>query len=154
MRFRSKWPLIVQAVGFAALDQASKWLVQSNLRPGESIALIPGVFQLTLTYNTGAAFSMLNRHTGLLTVISMGVMAILLAYGLSRPRFMRGERLGLSLIIGGALGNLIDRLLHGKVTDFLDVIAIHYPVFNIADSFIFCGVALLIWGQLRGKSQE
>lgn len=141
-------------VGFTVLDQASKWLVNAYLNPNQSWPIIPHVFQLTLAYNTGAAFSLLHSQPALLTGFTSLVFLALLAYGLSRQHFLKGELLAMSLILGGALGNLLDRMLIGHVTDFLDVIAIHYPVFNVADSFIFCGVLLLMGVHIKSQSQE
>jgi signal peptidase II len=135
-------------LGFALLDQLSKWLAITALRPEEPLPLIPGIFQLTLAYNTGAAFSLLRHQPQLLTLLTSLIFLVLLGYGLSRSQWMKHEVLSLGLILGGALGNLIDRFRAGKVTDFLDVIAIHYPVFNVADSLIFCGVALLVLSHL------
>lgn len=134
---------------FALLDQASKAWMVSLLADGASRPLLPGVFQLTLTYNTGAAFSMLRQHPQGLTLLTGLIFAAIAAYAFSPRPFPRGERWALALILGGALGNLIDRLRLGKVVDFLDVVAIHYPVFNLADSFIFCGVVLLVFTHLR-----
>jgi signal peptidase II len=136
-------------LGFAALDQLSKWLTVIALRPEESVPLIPGVFQLTLAYNTGAAFSLLRHQPQLLTVLTSLIFLVLLGYGLSRRQWMKHEVSALALILGGALGNLIDRFQAGRVTDFLDVVAVRYPVFNLADSLIFCGVALLVLAHLR-----
>jgi signal peptidase II len=136
-------------LGFALFDQITKWLARAFLVPQQPVILIPKVFQLTIAYNTGAAFSMLNEQPQLLTLITSVIFGILLAYGLGRSRFLAGEVPAFALILGGALGNLTDRFLWGKVTDFLDVIAIHYPIFNIADTLIFTGVALLIYAHLR-----
>ncbi len=136
-------------LGFAMLDQLSKWLAKSFLTPHQPLVLIPDVFQLTLTYNTGAAFSMLRHQPYLLTLITSGIFLLLLLYGLTRQYPLRGELPAMALILGGALGNLADRFIQGRVTDYLDVIAIHYPIFNLADTFIFCGVVLLICIHLR-----
>lgn len=146
--------LLGLTLGFALLDQLSKWLAKTGLPPEESLPIIPGVFQLTLAYNTGAAFSLLRHQPQLLTLVTSTIFLILLTYALTRRQFARGEVPALGLILGGALGNLIDRFLAGKVTDFFDVIAIHYPVFNVADSFIFCGVLWLIFIHLFQPQTE
>ena len=151
MRTVSKWMLPCLTIGFALVDQATKWLAQTYLDPAHPLPLIPDVFQLTLAYNTGAAFSLFNNQPLLLTGFTSIVFLGLLIFGLSRPHLLRGELLTLSLILGGALGNLIDRVRLGHVIDFIDVVGIHYPVFNVADSFIFCGVFL--WGAIQLKSQ-
>ncbi len=133
----------------ALLDQASKAWMVALLAEGGSRPLLPGVFQLTLTYNTGAAFSLLREHPQWLTLLTGLIFAGLVAYAFRPRQALPAERWALALILGGALGNLIDRLRLGKVVDFLDVVAIHYPVFNLADSFIFCGVAWLVLIHLR-----
>jgi signal peptidase II len=154
MRTSSKWLLLGLTISFALVDQASKWLAQTYLDPAHPLPLIPHVFQLTLAYNTGAAFSLLNNQPLLLTGFTSVVFIGLLVYGLTRPHLLKGELVTMALILGGALGNLIDRVRLGYVIDFLDLVGIHYPVFNVADSFIFCGVFL--WGaiQLRSQPQE
>lgn len=154
MNNHSRWLLLSWMLGFALLDQLSKFLAQAFLTPGNSLPLIPGIFQLTLAYNTGAAFSMFNNQPQLLSVFTSFLFLALLIYGLSRSRFAKGELLAMALILGGALGNLTDRLLTGKVTDYFDVIAIHYPVFNIADSFIFVGVLLMASVLLKSQPNE
>lgn len=131
-------------VGFAAIDQATKWWVNSTLQPEVSVPIIPKVFQWTLTYNTGAAFSMFHQTPGLLTAFSALLFLALVAYSFLPARARNMESLALGLMLGGALGNLLDRLLNGRVTDFVDVVLIHYPVFNVADAFIFMGALLLI----------
>lgn len=132
----------------AALDQGTKWLVNHFLIPEVSRSVIPGIFQLTLTYNTGAAFSLLEHYPALLTGFSLLLFMLLSAYAFLRPRLYRGESAALALLLGGALGNLLDRLFAGRVTDFADFVFIHYPVFNVADVLIFFGALLLMLNRL------
>jgi signal peptidase II len=150
----ARWRLSTWMLGFALMDQVSKWLARAMLSPQQSFVLLPKVFQLTLAYNTGAAFSMLNQQPQLLTLFTTVIFGILLTYGLGRTRFLPGEIPAFSLILGGALGNLTDRFLWGRVTDFLDVTLIHYPIFNLADILIFSGVILLIIVHLRPYPAE
>lgn len=154
MNNQSRWLLLSWMIGFALIDQLSKLLAKTYINPDEPISVIPGVFQLTLAYNTGAAFSMLHNQPQLLSVFTSLLFLALLTYGLVRTRFAKGELLAMALILGGALGNLIDRLLTGRVTDYFDVIAIHYPVFNVADSFIFMGVLLMAGVLLKSQPAE
>lgn len=149
-----RWTLLAWTTGFTLLDQASKWWAKTHLDPAHPVAMIPHTFQLTLAYNTGAAFSLFRSHPQLLSIFTSLLFLTLLIYGLSRSRFARGELLAMALILGGALGNLLDRLLNGRVTDYFDVIAIHYPVFNVADSFIFIGVIVMAGVLLRSQPQE
>ena len=144
------------------LDQASKWAVDSSMQLYQSIPLVP-YFNLTYVRNTGAAFSFLSEaggwqrwfFAGLAIVISI-VIAVWLA------RLKQHETLlavALSLVLGGAIGNLIDRLAYGYVIDFLDVYyqTWHWPAFNIADSAITLGVVLILlesFGLVGSKQSE
>ncbi len=131
------------------LDQASKLAIDSHMQLFESIGLLPS-FNLTYVHNTGAAFSFLSQAGGwqrwlfaALAIVISSIIAIWLAR-LSRQQTWLAA--ALALILGGAIGNLIDRLLYGYVIDFLDVYYQnwHWPAFNIADSAICVGVALML----------
>ena len=141
--------LLLALLLFATLDQASKWLALLLLADGP-FPLWPGVFQLTLAHNTGAAFSLFSHNPQVLGWVTAAIFTGIATFAFSRPRLSGPAFWSLALILGGALGNLIDRFRLGQVTDFLDLIAIHYPVFNLADSFIFIGVFLLVRATLRG----
>lgn len=146
----SRWLWLSVAV--IALDLATKAWVESSFREGESIP-VTGFFNLVLAYNTGAAFSFLADHDGwqrwffaTIAVVASVVLVWMLRRGGSRMLMC-----GLALILGGALGNLWDRVLAGRVTDFL---LFHYagwawPAFNVADSAITVGAALLIIDSFR-----
>ncbi len=125
-------------------DVASKEYIRHLLHNGESLPLIPGVFQLTRVNNTGAAFSMFYQHPEVLTLLVMVLLGVFLTYMLLQKKLSRWEIIGFSCVIGGALGNLSDRLHSGAVTDFLDFNLIHYPIFNLADSFILIGMVMLL----------
>ncbi len=135
------------------LDQATKQLAESLLTLYESVEVLP-VFDLTLLYNKGAAFSFLDDQDGwqrwFFIVLAIGVCSILLGWLLRLKREEQWTAVALSLIIGGAIGNVIDRILFGKVIDFLHF---HYqqhyfPAFNIADSAITIGVGIMIFDAL------
>lgn len=143
------WNLISLMLGGVFLDQGSKWLAKSYLTPGASQPILPNIFHLTLSYNTGAAFSMFRQHPQLLAGFTVLLFCALLIYAFRKHYQYRGELVAMGLILGGALGNLLDRLLMGKVTDFLDVAIIRYPIFNVADSLIFIGVFWLVILHLR-----
>ena len=120
------------------LDQWTKWAVSTHMRPGQSIVIIPKLFELTYLQNTGAGFSIFEGYGkpffAVLTVIAMAVM--LWAYiKAKRP----GLQMSLALIFAGALGNFIDRMALGYVVDFLELP--HWPIFNVADILLCCGVA-------------
>lgn len=133
------------------VDQGTKAAVQMLMYLGESIPVLPPFFYLTYIMNPGAAFGILPDQkvlfitTGLLLVI--GVLA-----GYKKlPPGKKILRIGLALVLGGALGNLVDRLRFGMVVDFLDFRV--WPVFNLADSAIFIGVCFLAWELLRESSK-
>jgi signal peptidase II len=144
------------------LDQASKWLVLAALEPYQVIELMPNL-NLTLMFNTGAAFSLLSDAGGwqrwLFTAFALAVTLVLAVWLL---RLKPGEgwlAASLALIIGGAVGNLIDRMLLGHVVDFIQIylpfipLALFnpWPSFNVADSAISIGVVLLVVESLRGE---
>jgi len=139
------------------LDQLSKWWVLANYQPYEVQSMSP-VFNMTLVFNKGAAFSFLSDaggwqrwfFTGLSSVVSVALLVWLL-------RLKSDERLtaaSLALILGGALGNLIDRIRLGQVVDFLDFHwqQSHWPAFNLADSAIAVGVVLMLLSSLRKQA--
>jgi signal peptidase II len=143
------WTLLGLMLGGTLLDQGSKWLAKTHLDAVQSVPIIPHVFQLSLSFNTGAAFSLFRHQPQLLAGFTTLLFLILLGYGLRKPYHFKGELPAMGLILGGALGNLLDRLFQGKVTDFFDVVVIHYPIFNVADSLIFIGVFWLLFLYLK-----
>jgi signal peptidase II len=159
----SKWPkpnaLVWLIVSFLVidLDQITKAVVRHTLVPYMPHEVIPRVLNWTLAFNRGAAFSFLADSSGWQTWL-FGGLAVVVCIGLIvwLARTARGDwrtALPVALIIGGALGNLIDRLIHGQVTDFIQVYwrAWSFPAFNIADSAITVGAVLLIAFGLFGK---
>ncbi len=131
------------------LDQASKWLVVQSMQLYQSIPLMPG-FNLTYVHNTGAAFSLLSEAGGwqrwFFAFIALAISVILTLWLMRLKQHETLMAAALSLILGGAIGNLIDRLLYGYVIDFLDLYYQnwHWPAFNIADSAICVGVAFML----------
>lgn len=130
------------------LDQLSKWAVLAHFAPGERRA-VTEFFNMVLVFNKGAAFSFLADAPGWQTPVLVGfacVAAGLVSVLIVRSPERRALCAGLALILGGALGNVIDRLRFGSVVDFLDLHALgwHWPAFNIADSAITTGAVLLI----------
>jgi signal peptidase II len=145
--------IVVTLMGlFCGLDQLSKNWIEARLALGQSIPVIPEVFQITHVKNTGAAFSMLEQYPSLLLAISTLLFLGFLGVSLLKARLSGLEAAAYGLILGGALGNLSDRLSQGHVTDYLDFVLIRYPIFNLADVFIFCGVVLLIMRFLKSSS--
>ncbi|MEQ1759599.1 MAG: signal peptidase II [Vicinamibacterales bacterium] len=137
------------------LDQATKALVRARFELFDSIEVIPGLLNLTRIHNTGAAFGMLNGadmpfKTAVLALVAAGALIGLALYAASLPAEQRMTRFGLALIIGGAAGNLIDRVVSGYVVDFVDVYfgSWHFWAFNVADAAITAGVSLMILDML------
>ena len=131
------------ALALVGADQWLKFWVRGNIPLGGSLPFIPHIMELTYTQNTGAAFSFFSGMTWLLTVISL-VVSIALAVMLWKRDFPgKMGNLALTLILAGAVGNLIDRLFFGFVTDMFATTFINFAVFNIADICVCCGGALL-----------
>ena len=143
------------------LDQASKWFMSSWLSLYETVAVVP-FFNLTMAHNTGAAFSFLAQAGGwqrwFFAVIAFVVSTVLFVWLKRLDTAAKLEAISISLILGGAVGNLIDRVLLGYVVDFLDFYnyygSYHFPAFNIADSAICVGAALLIIDSFRHKQED
>lgn len=134
-----------------ALDQVTKPLVRAMVPAYESITIVPRLLNLTHVQNTGAAFGILNLtdfpfKTPILIAVHVIALLSIGLYALSLPLNQRLVRTGLSFILGGAVGNLIDRVQHGYVLDFVDVYwrQYHFWAFNVADAAITIGVAMII----------
>lgn len=146
------------SVAVIALDLLTKWIALNQLQLHQQLPVIDGLFSFTLAYNPGAAFSFLASAGGwqrwFFTAIAVGVSAMLLVWLARLPTSKRLEPIALALILGGAVGNLYDRIMHGHVVDF---ILVHwqqswfFPAFNIADSAITVGAALLILDMFVSK---
>ncbi|MDO8682295.1 MAG: signal peptidase II [Armatimonadota bacterium] len=138
---RGRLEFYIAAAGAVIVDQLSKFIVKSILPKSETITIIPDVFDITSYYNKGAAFGLMEGSRELLVLISIvAIFAIVkLRYQRSKSRLLA---VSLGLILGGALGNLIDRLTINAVYDFLDFH--RWPVFNLADVAVTIGGALLV----------
>ncbi len=144
------WPLLFSGGIIIALDQMSKIWVRHSIAPYETISLIPGFFNLVQVRNRGMAFGVLNRADAewssyILITASFVAIALLLFWFAGIKQEGRGALVGLSLVVGGAVGNLIDRLRFHEVIDFLDfhIGGYHWPAFNLADSAITVGTLWL-----------
>lgn len=146
---RDAWFFVLVAA-IVGLDQLIKWIIRNNLALGD---VWPGDWPVKIVHitNSGAAFGIFQGAGPLLVVTSVIGMAAILIY-LFNPGFAHPVmRVGLALMLGGAVGNLIDRVYAGEVVDFIKFP--HFPAFNVADSAITIGVLLLIWGMLD-QAQE
>ena len=157
-------PYLLIALGIMALDTWSKWLIAARIDVHDSVTLIPNLFQLVHVRNTGAAFGIgANAESHIvplmLNIGAIGVFFVVVAYAFRTAVTDRVLQVGLHLILGGAIGNLIDRFRLGYVVDFLDVYvnwggqAHHWPAFNVADSAICIGIGLLFF-DMRKKPEE
>ena len=145
MRKRKADPMFyaILAAALVVLDQIVKYLVRAHIPLGGAVPFIPYLLELTYVQNTGAAFSLMRRHTWLLTLISAAV--VLAMCGLILKGFFK-YRLGMfsaALVLAGGVGNLIDRAVFGFVTDMFKTTFIDFAVFNVADCCITVGVPLL-----------
>ncbi len=143
----------VAAIALAA-DVVSKAIVVAHLRPDQPVHLLGNVFELWLTRNPGAAFSVGTGETAVFTVIAFGVIVYIART--ARNLYSLGWAIALGLLLGGAAGNLGDRifrapgLFRGDVVDWIGVVPRYYPIFNLADSAIVCGGILMVILAMRG----
>jgi len=150
---------VVAAV--VGLDQATKWIVAQSMELHQSLPVIPGVFSLTYVRNSGAAFGLFadlpsEVRAPIFAALSVGALVLLLFLlrGLRPDQW--GMRVALAGVLGGAIGNLIDRFRDGEVVDFLDVYwqSYHWPAFNVADSFITLGVVAVLLSSFRSRPSD
>ncbi len=157
-----RWLMFVIAAAVILLDRASKRWIAAHIVPGQAIVVLPRVFRLTHVLNPGASFNLfegsgspaLVRH--FLVGFSLLAVAVVLLLLWKTGRRLSATSVGLALILGGACGNLYDRVHFGYVIDFLEVHIIHYhwPDFNLADSSIVVGVSLLLLEMLWPQRSE
>ncbi|HVY04482.1 MAG TPA: signal peptidase II [Burkholderiales bacterium] len=157
MRSIAAW-LVVSGM-LVLLDQASKIVIQHALQPGQTVDVLPPVLSLVLAYNPGAAFSFLASGSGWQRYFFLAIAliaSVLILYMMLKHKSDRFLCVALAFVLGGAVGNLVDRVLHGAVVDFILVrwpggprLFDPWPAFNVADSCITIGAALLIWDSFR-----
>jgi len=153
--------MIPVTLGVIALDRITKLIVMYTMEPGDSITVINGYFEMTYVHNTGAAFGMgssMNEAYRVPFFLVASLLAVGLMIYLARQTDP-GEKallVSLSLIMGGALGNMVDRAVLGHVIDFIDwhIGIRHWPAFNIADSSITVGIAIMAYSILFMKKTE
>ncbi|PTL39701.1 signal peptidase II [Alkalicoccus saliphilus] len=136
----------VIAAVIIALDQFTKWLVVINMEVRESIPIIENVLYLTSHRNEGAAFGILQGQMWLFYIATVGVVAAIIYMIQTQLNGSRWYGTALSLVLGGAVGNFIDRVLEGAVVDFIDmyIFTYNYPIFNVADMALVTGVIMVI----------
>ena len=155
------------------IDHITKWIVRTRMYPNQTIKVIDDFFTITFIYNTGIAFGIFNKNNSpakipILIAISIVALAVIMYIFISLPKNIKLSGLSMGLIFGGAIGNIIDRIVHGKVVDFFDFdffdinipkLGIHmtrFATFNVADTSVFIGIIMLfiiilIYG---GKTEE
>jgi signal peptidase II len=158
----AKWKLVSGwLVAIVVFDQLTKIIVDRSMPLHQSIAIIDGLFNLTYVRNAGAAFGLFagsaeifRRPFLILVSILASVFIIVMMKRLAQKE--TGLVIGLSFILGGAIGNLIDRVIYGDVIDFLDVYwrNYHWPAFNIADSFITIGVGIMLYRLYKHEGED
>lgn len=150
----------VLAAVLVAVDQLIKYLVSANIPIGGSVPFLPYIIDLTYVQNTGCAFSLLEDHTWLLTIVS-AVMSVALAVALAKGFFRHPlGKITLALLLAGAVGNLIDRAFYGYVIDMFRTLFMEFAVFNVADICVVVGgiaaaaYYLFLYDKLEGKANE
>ncbi len=158
MHLKNKSPYLLIMLAIIVADQASKWLVARSIPLEGTRAIFRGFFRLWHVRNSGAVWGFLSGHDGglipkAITALAVIALLVVLFFFLRAGRHERLELFAYAFILGGALGNIIDRLRLGYVVDFIDVFvkSWHWPTFNVADSCITIGVALLALSLLRGN---
>lgn len=156
----SRWKAYGLSAIVFGLDRVSKVIVEARVSPFDVHPVIPGFFDIVHSQNRGVAFGLMNDSTSAwrtVVLIVFSAMALLLVTGLlwRASRMDRWTSTGLALVMGGAAGNLFDRIMWGHVTDFLEFYIgdLHWPTFNVADSCIVVGSGLLLLELLRPKRQ-
>ncbi len=149
----------LSAVVFA-IDRLTKWIIEAHVSAFDVHPVIPGFFDIVHSQNRGVAFGIMNDSTSAwrtVVLIVFSAVALVLIAGLlwKTARLDRWTATGLALVLGGAAGNLFDRILSGQVTDFLEFYVgdLHWPTFNVADSCIVIGSGLILLELLRPKRQ-
>ncbi len=142
------------ALAIVLLDQFSKAWAGAVLSPGLPQPLLPGLLRLRLVFNTGAAFSLFSGSTAWLALVSLLVAVGVGLWIQRQPRLRRWQWLGFGALLGGAVGNGLDRWRLGSVVDFLELVPIQFPVFNLADVAINLAVVCLVLDLLGGHGGD
>jgi len=126
-----------------AADQVTKYITIHYLKPLGSVTVLEGIFNFTYVENRGAAFGILQNQRWFLIVLPLLIIAAIIVYLIAHRKEGLLARICLSVILGGAIGNLIDRIVYGFVVDMLQAAFIDFPVFNVADTAVVCGTIVL-----------
>lgn len=139
--------IIFFTIIFLIVDIISKIVVSNLMNVYDSVIVIKDFFNITYVRNTGAAWSIFTGETLGIVFVSLIIISFIIYYICKNNPKSKLEKIGYSMVLGGAFGNLLDRVVYGYVIDFLDffIFGYDYPIFNLADTFIFMGVILLIF---------
>lgn len=151
--------IILLTLIFLIIDFVSKFIISSIFSVGETVPVIKNFFYITYVRNTGAAWSILSDKTYVVSIVSGLIILVLIWYIWKNNSENKLEKLAYSLILGGAIGNFVDRIAYGYVIDFFDfyIFGYDYPIFNLADSFIVIGIIMLIivtWRKDRNENRS
>lgn len=138
--------MIILTIVFLIIDIVSKLVVSNLMTVNDSILVVKNFFYITYVKNTGAAWSIFSGETLGLIIVSLIIIFFIIYYISKNKPSTKIEKIGYAMILGGSFGNLFDRIIYGYVIDFLDfnIFGYNYPIFNLADCFIFVGVMLII----------
>lgn len=149
MKMKNKKIFIISLITLL-IDISSKLLVVNNLLENQSIRIIKKVLNITYAKNTGVAFSFLDGNKVFIIIATIIILVVLIKH-IKNTYIDKKEQIGYGLIIGGAIGNLLDRIIYGHVIDFIDFRIINYPIFNLADTAIVIGVFIILFKSFRRK---
>lgn len=138
------------------LDQITKFIVASSMRVGDSFNVIPNFLNITSHRNNGAAWGILSGKMSFFYIITITILVVLIIFYIKEAKQHLLMQVAISLLFAGALGNFIDRVLHGEVVDFVDtnIFGYNFPIFNVADSSLTIGVLLIVIALLTDMKKE
>ena len=147
---------VVVTLLILAIDQLTKYLIAAKMTIGDSYTVIPHFLNITSHRNNGAAWGILSGKMGFFVIITLIILAILIIFYIKEAKGNLFMQIALSLLFAGAIGNFIDRLLHGEVVDFIDtnIFGYDFPIFNVADSSLTVGVIFIIIALLKDMNHK
>ena len=154
---KNKIKIVISSIFLIIIDIIIKLIVSNKLIFNQSIKVINNFFYITYVKNTGVAWSMLSGKINLIVVLTLIIILLLIVYLFKKENYNKYEIIGYSLLLSGAIGNLIDRIIYGYVIDYLDfrILGSNYPIFNMADMCIVIGLVLIIiFGGKYGNSSR
>ena len=150
-----KYKSFILTIILVIIDLTVKLIIKNTMIPNQSITIINNFFYITYVKNTGAAWSILSGRKIFLIIFSLIVIISIIYYIIKRKEYNKLELIGYSMVLSGAIGNLIDRIIYGYVIDYLDfyIFNYDYPIFNIADILIVIGI-IIIFISYGGKNEK